>query len=304
MAAANRISRLRAHGALFAALGVSGCLSVAPLSQPSQDFVGAANALAQAESDYFDEIQAASDAGHQLRGAADYTARNGTFAQIAIELARRDDFSKAKQIRLAALKQLQNYAAAISQIQNGGTATWVADDSKAAIADIDALAGDAGLSPINAKAAGIAQAVVNQLGTAIIDNESSKKIQELAVQAKVPIAGIASMIAEDERNIENDRFASGLLADQTADLNNVLHAIYDDPRAGAADRFQAVQSVVNWRKAVVTKGRTIQAAMAKLEAANDALSKKQSVDAVALAQQAAALAQQALGISSKTGAKG
>ena len=301
MAAGERMLGPKGSVALFASLTLAGCVTVAPLSQPTQDFVAAAGALSQAESDYFDEIQAASDAGHQLHAAADYTARNGTFAQIAAELARRDDFSKAKQIRLAALKQLQNYAAALSQIQNGGAASWVADDSKAAITDINALAGDAGLSPVNAKAAGIAQAVVTQLGAAIINNQSAKKIQELATEAKTPIAAIAAMIAEDDRNIEGDRFASGLLADQTSDLDSVLHAIYDDPRVDAARRFQAIQAVVGWRKAVVTKGRTIQAAVNKLEAANDALSKKQSVDAKALAQQAAVLAQQALGISPKAG---
>ena len=66
---ARHSSALIAATLLYAALGLAGCESLSSLTSPSQDFVAAANALAQAESDYFDEIQTASDAAYRLQAA-------------------------------------------------------------------------------------------------------------------------------------------------------------------------------------------------------------------------------------------
>jgi hypothetical protein len=75
-------------------LAISGC-QTAPTGA-ANDFVTAANALAQAESAYFDQIQAASDDSHVLIASAVYVRHVGPFSSIAGELTKRDDFSKAK----------------------------------------------------------------------------------------------------------------------------------------------------------------------------------------------------------------
>jgi len=69
---------------LVFALG--GCTSLSPLAGPSQDFVAAANVLAQAESDYFDEIQAASDAAYRMQASEDYVGHIGNFGAVADKL--------------------------------------------------------------------------------------------------------------------------------------------------------------------------------------------------------------------------
>src|SRR5271170_6630831 len=69
-------------------ISLSACQT--PPTKATQDFVAAANALAQAESDYFDQIQAASDASHMLLAGAIYVGHGGDFNSIRQELNRRD----------------------------------------------------------------------------------------------------------------------------------------------------------------------------------------------------------------------
>ena len=95
---------------LTAALFAEGCQSTSGIMQPSKDFVAATGALAQAESDYFDQIQSASDAVHRLDGGSDFVSHNGDFASIYKRMQNRDDFSRAKAIRMAVMRQLQNYS--------------------------------------------------------------------------------------------------------------------------------------------------------------------------------------------------
>jgi hypothetical protein len=94
-------------------ISLSACQT--PPTKATQDFAAAANALAQPESDYFDQIQAASDASHMLLAGAIYVGHGGDFDSVRQELTRRDDFSKAKKLRLAVLSQLQNYAQQIAR---------------------------------------------------------------------------------------------------------------------------------------------------------------------------------------------
>jgi hypothetical protein len=138
------------------------------------------------------------------------------------------------------------------------------------------------------------QSAVTTLGQAIIANESAKELQSLAQAAAGPIAQIASMVKQDNANIEADKFTTSLQADQTAALHDILHFIYDDPRVTTYERFNAIQMTANWKPNLVTKGQAIQSAVEKLQTANDALAKKQDASLGAIAKQILAFSQQAL----------
>jgi predicted small lipoprotein YifL len=284
-------SGLRLAGALAVAGALAACQSVGPLEEPTRDFVAAANALAVAEADYFDQIQAASDAGHRLRAVSTFAAGPAaaapgvdarTFAGFKTEFLKRDDFSKAKAVRLNAIAQLQNYAQAVSEIQGGGQATWVSEQTGAVIANANGLAQTAGLSGLDQKAAGLAQKIVATLGQAILDHASAKKLQELAVAAREPIGQLEQMVAEDQANLENNSYVASLGTDQRDEMLNALHVVFDDPRVNAAERFGVAL--------VVTKARAIHASMAKLKAANEAMAEGQKLTAKALFRQAEDLA--------------
>lgn len=268
------------------------------LTGPSQDFVAAANALAQAESSYFDEIQAASDAGYQLQAAETYVAdKKHTFQDVAKELSKYDDFSKAKKLRVTAMSQLQNYAQQIAAITTGASATWIASDAKAATTNISTLvkdAGDKADAQFLTSNAGLIETAVTDLGNAIVGAESAKELQALALRAKEPIAKIADMVKQDNANIEADKFTQSLKADQTQAIHDILHFIYDDPKVNAFERFNAIQMTANWKPSLVTKGQAIESALTKLQAANDAMAKKQDSSISALAKQAYSFAKQAL----------
>jgi hypothetical protein len=285
---------------LSAALILAGCQTMSSLTQPSQDFVAAATALAQAESDYFDEIQAASDAGYQLQAAEDYVGHNGTFKSFATDLSKHDDFSKAKKLRVAAMSQLKNYAEQIAAITSGASATWIADDAKTDTATASKLLTDAGnkaASQLLTSNAGLIQSAVTTLGQAIIANESAKELQSLAQAAAGPIAQIADMVKQDNANIEADKFTTSLQADQTTALHDILHFIYDDPKVTSYERFHAIQMTANWKPSLVTKGQAIQSAVEKLQTANNALAKKQDASLGAIAKQVLAFSLQALNAS-------
>ena len=285
-------SSLRLAGALAMAAALTACQSVGPLEEPTQDFVAAANALAVAEADYFDQIQAASDAGHRLRAVATFTGGPdaGTFAAFRTEFLKRDDFSKAKAVRLNAIAQLQNYAQAVSEIQGGGQATWVADQTGAVIANANSLAQSGGLTGLDQEAAGLAQKIVATLGQAILDHASARKMQELAASAREPIGQLERMVAEDQKNLEDDKYVASLGTDQRDAMLNALHIIFDDRRVTAADRFGVALEAADRKPLLVTKARAIHASMAKLKAANEAMAQGQKLTAKALFKQAEDLA--------------
>jgi hypothetical protein len=288
---------------LSAGLILVRCQSMSSLTGPSQDFVSATAALAQAESDYFDEIQAASDAAYRMQAAEDYVGHNGSFKMIAADLAKHDDFSKAKKFRLAAMAQMQNYAQQVSAITTGASATWISDDAKTATTNVSKLltdAGDKADTQLLTSNAGLIQTAVTDLGQAIISNQSAKALQTLAQAAKGPIGQIADMVKEDNTNIETDKFGASLQADQTSALHDILHFIYDDPKSSAFERFSAIQVTNDWKPRLVTKGQAIEGAMAKLEAANDDMAKKQDASLGALAHQAWVLALTATNTSAPT----
>ena len=305
----NGVTRCRSIGAFILVLVLGGalaaCANVSNLTGPSQDFVNAANALAQAESDYFDEIQAASDASYRLQAAETYVAHNSTFAGFAKELAKHDDFSKAKALRMAAMQQLQNYAQQIEAITAGANASWISDDAKSATTNVNALVKDAGQ---NAAAqfftshSGAIQTAVTDLGQAIVSYKSAEELQALATEAQKPIAQIAEMVKQDNANIESDNFTASLASDQTQAVKDILHSIYDDPKVSAFDRLSALQLASNWKPSLVTKGQAIQSALAKLQAANDAMAKKQPTSVSALAQEAYSFAEQAIATRAPTAA--
>jgi hypothetical protein len=279
---------------LSVAVGFGGCQTTAGLTQPSKDFVSAATTLSQAESDYFDQIQAADVAVHTLHATAKYVLHDGDFAAIDKERLMKDDFSQAKKLRMAAMAQLQNYAAQIGSISSGAAAPWVATDAATVTSDVTTLTNAAGANWFQADA-GLIKTAVTDLGQDIIDNQSAEKLQTLAVGAKDPIAKIAAMVQADNENIETDKFASGLLSDQSTDLSTILHAIYADSHSSAADRFAALQTVVNWKAPLVTKGADIQAALKTLQTANTAMAAgSKSSDVATLWQQVDAFATQAL----------
>ena len=276
-----------------ALLGVAGCQTVP--SAPVQDFVSAATTLTQAESDYFDQIQAASDASHTLIAGAIYVGGQGPFSAIGPELMKRDDFSKAKASRLAVLNQLKNYTQQLSAIATVAGGTWIADDAKATTTNATKLLADAKVVKLSAAEAGILQAAVQALENAIVASETAGELRTLAAEARTPIAQIAKMVRADNANIEITQYASGLGEDQNVAMMSVLHFLYDDKRVNAAERFQALQAWSAWKPNLVDKSRAIQDALDKLQKANEALAAKQDVSAHALAAQALTLAQTALG---------
>ncbi|MBV9736466.1 MAG: hypothetical protein JO209_11230 [Acidisphaera sp.] len=273
---------------------LGGC--VRPPVQAGQDFVTAADALATAESDYFDQIQAASDASHVLTAGALYVAHAGDFATVAGDLTRRDDFSRAKALRMAAMNQLKNYAQQVGAISAAAQGSWIADDVKATTTSVDRLLADAHALQVTQQEAGIVQTAVADLGQAILASVTARELKNLARQARDPIAQIAAFIARDNANIEADHFAPGLALDQTQAMMNMLHSVYEDRGAHSADRMAALAAWREWKPAIVTKGRDIDAALKDLERANDALAAGQDFSFAALVGQVRDLALQALAV--------
>jgi hypothetical protein len=270
-----------------------------PILQASQDFVSATNALVQAESDYFDEIQAASDADHQLRASLDYVEHNGDFTDISNRLQKKVDFSPAKSARLTAMKQLQNYAQVIASITSSADASWISTDANNLISDSNKILKAAGATQLNAQQAGLIQTAVTDLGNAVIKAAVAKELHILAQESREPIKVIANMVAEDEQNIEGNNFAPGLAFDQTDALINILKALYNDKQVNSEQRFSAVRTFTNWKPILVTKGKAIKAAVTKLQTANDAMAKKQDLSTIGgLVKQAHVLAAGAIGKSS------
>jgi hypothetical protein len=197
---------------------------------------------------------------------------------------------------IGATPQLKNYAQQVSAITTGGNATWVADDAKSATTNIDTLVKDAGdkrQAKLLTSNAGAIQTAVTDLGRAIINHKSAAELQALAQEVTGPIAQIADMVKQDNINIEADNFSTSLQADQTQALHDILHFIYEDPKVNAFERLNAMQITINWKPSLVTKGKAIEAALGKLQAANDALAKKENASLASLAQDAYSLAKQA-----------
>lgn len=277
---------------------VTGCQSV-PTSQV-QDFVSATNALAQAESNYFDQLQAASDQSHVLIASAIYVAHSQDFPTIATELTKRDDFSKAKALRMAAMAQLQNYTKQLSAITTAETGTWIADDANSTSTEVTKLLTDQKAAKVTQQQAGLIQTGVNKLAAAIISSITARNIQSLAKEAQKPISDIATMVSQDNTNIEADNFESGLVEDQQQAMLNVLHILYDDRSVSAVQRFSAIMTWQGWKPSLVTEGKDISDAMAKLVKANDALAAKRPISANAFLQQTIASAEHAIGLSTGT----
>ena len=76
---------------------------------------------------------------------------------------------------------------------------------------------------------------------------------------------------------------------------------YDDPKVNSFERLSALQMTANWNQVLVTKGRDIQTAIKRLEAANDALAAKEDESAHSLIRQAYAYAEQALSTPAPSG---
>ncbi len=272
---------------------VCGCQTV-PTAKV-QDFVNAATTLSQAEADYFDQIQAASDASHTLIAGAIYVGGHGPFSTLAPELMKRDDFSKAKAARLAVLNQLKNYTEQLSAITNAAGGTWIADDARSTTTNATKLLADAKLVKLSQAEAGILQTAVQSLESAIVSSETVGELKSLAAEASQPIAQIAQMVKADNENIEITQYASGLGEDQNVAMMSMLHFVYDDKRVNAAERLQALQAWRTWKPDLVDKSKAIQDAVDKLQKANEALAANQDVSAHALAAQALSFAQTALG---------
>jgi len=273
-----------------------GCQSVP--NGPAQDFVAATNALALAESQYFDQLQAASDESHVLLASALYVHGGPAFSIIAPELTKRDDFSKAKAVRMAVMAQLQNYAQQIATITAAATGTLIADDAKTATADVTTLLKDQKEAKVTRQQVGLIQIAVQQLASAIVSGATVRDLQSLAQQARKPISDIATMVSQDNANTESDRFAPGVLSEQQTAKFTILNAIYLDPRVNSSQRFAAVMAWHAWKPSLVNKAGDISSALARLVKANDALAAGQPLSAGALANQAAVVAQQALAIPS------
>ena len=108
------------------------------------------------------------------------------------------------------------------------------------------------------------------------------------------------MVSQDNTNIEADNFESGLVEGQQQAMLNVLHILYDDRSVSAVQRFPAIRTWQDWKPSLVTEGKDISDAMAKLVKANDALAAKQPISANAFLQQTIASAEHAIGLSTGT----
>jgi len=268
-------------------LALAGC-QTAPSAAPAQNFVAAANALTQAESDYFDQIQAASNASHLALAGTAYVAHVGSFDDIKTKLAAHDDFSHAKAVRLAVMTQLQNYAKEVDAITAAAGGSWIADDVKSVnnttknIPDLLEKATGSKI-PVNH---GAVQTAVTDLGNVIVNNVTATELQGLAKNAHDPIAAIANMIAQDNDYIETQHFASGLGKIQNDDMMAMLSNAYTDPNAGPAARFSVFMTWQDWHPVLVTKGKDVADAMTALTNANDALAAGQTLSAADFAKQA------------------
>ncbi len=279
--------------ACLAASVLSACQK--PPTQAAQDFVAAANALAQAESDYFDQLQAASNASYQLINGFYYADGKMAWKDLAPKLTQRDDFSKAKALRLAALGQLQNYAHQIAAISTASTGSSVTDSANTVVSDVAQLGQNAGILKISASQLTVVQTAITDLGQLIIANQSAHELQSLAQQASKPISGIGAMVEADKDIIESTAYAANLARDQTAAVTAILAVVYADPRTNSAERMATLAAYsTNWKPALVTKGQDIADAMKKLQDANNAMKVSQQVAADTWAQEAYQLAMQAL----------
>lgn len=266
-----------------------------PPTPAAQDFVAAANALAQAESDYFDQIQAASDASIQLINGFYYADGKMPWTQLAPRLARRHDFAKAKALRMAVMAQLQDYARQIAAIATASGDTGITDAAKADAADVVQLGQNSAVLKISASQLTLVQTAVADLSQAITSNQAAQQFQSLAQQAAKPIAAIASMVEADKGIVEDTGYAPNLATDQTTAVTAILGVIYADPRVNSAERMQVfAHYTADWKPVLVTKGKDIAEAMKKLQNANDAMKAGLPLAASTWAQEAYQLAMQAL----------
>ena len=268
----------------------SGCGSTS-LSQASQNLTTATNALAQTESDYFDEIQAASDSYVRLRATTEYIGK-APFKDLADLITNRPDFSKAKKVRMTAIKYLQSYAGVINAIDGGADASWISTDVSKLNTGVDTIFKDVKAVNLSASLAtplaGGIKTAMTSLGAALVNAASTREINSLALEATGPINVIAQMVNEDAINMEGDKYVSGLNNHQTDELSNTLHIIYEDKTLKSIDRFNAVNTILDMQTKLklVTKGNALTDAMTKITEANDALAKKDNLSASALAKEA------------------
>ena len=201
---------------------------------------------------------------------------------------------------MAAMAQLQNYAQQLSAITTAATGTWIADDANSTSTEVTKLLTDQKAAKVTQQQAGLIQTGVNKLAAAIISSITARNIQSLAKEAQKPISDIATMVSQDNTNIEADNFESGLVEDQQQAMLNVLHILYDDRSVSAVQRFSAIRTWQGWKPSLVTEGKDISDAMAKLVKANDALAAKRPISANAFLQQTIASAEHAIGLSTGT----
>ncbi len=279
------------YGVIGVSVLLSGCHTTSSIQSPAQNFVTASTALLQAESDYMDEIQQASDASYQLDAAERYVSHADEWKQIASTLKHHDNFSKAKALRVKVLEELVNYAQVLDTLSKDGDTSWLKQNTKDTTDTIAGILKDSNAAHVTDEQKGVIESVITTFGNSIIDNAAADKIQHLAEHAKQPIAGIRKMVEEDDSAIEKNLFSPGLEKDQESSRKNILHSIYEDKDVNTAQRLDAFLSVQNIRIATVTKRQNIIDALKKLEAANNALAAKNNIAASALAEQAITYAQ-------------
>ena len=268
-----------------------------PPTQAAQDFVSATSALAAAESDYFDQIQAASDNAAALRSGLDYAGRKLSWKDfLDLKDKRQVDFSKVKALRMTQMSQLQNYAKQIAAITAAFSDTSITDAATTTTNDALSLGQDAGLIKVTTSQSTLIQTAVKDLGQAIIANQTAHELQSLAKQASKGIAEIVEVANADKTIFEDSGYASGLSQDQTEAGTSYLSKVYTDNSVNVADRLLVYSQYNgnNWKPVLITKGQAIADAVKKLQAANEAMQVKQLVAASLLAQQAYQLATQAL----------
>jgi hypothetical protein len=274
--------------------GALGACQTPPTSS-AQDFVAAANALAQAESDYFDQIQAASDESLRLTNEALYAGAKVPWTVLAPRLSSHNDFSQAKALRMAMIGQLQNYTQQVALIATAGTDSSLTAAVNSTISDVSNLAKAENALKITPAQLTLVETAVTDLGNAIIANEAARELQSLAQQATKPIADISTVTDADRDIFENTNYAPELQSDQHAAITAILEIVYTSKQLSPLDRLAIYnQFTTTWKPVLVTKGRDVAGAMKKLQAANEAMKANHPVAASVLAQAAIQLATQAI----------
>jgi len=233
----------------------------------AQSLVDAADALAQAESDQYDQLQAASDAAHLLMAASLYIEGGEHYAEIGQELERRFDFTEAKTVRMMVIAQIQYYARQLAALNSGIVTRITADDPNANPAHLWTMLGNPGSTHLTHQQADVIKNSVADLTSIVSSPARGTDIHSLAANAKDPLQVLVEVILED-RSIN---YLSVLQDDKRAALQNILHLIYNDHTVNSSERLATIMMWRSLTPSASTKADIVRDDALTLLKTNDAI---------------------------------